>query len=56
MYSMFNVKKDKDLILLNYYIEQNLQGNLCSLSASLVAEAVGIERTKAHRLIKKLED
>ncbi|MBP3932084.1 MAG: hypothetical protein J6D47_21240 [Peptostreptococcaceae bacterium] len=56
MYSNFNIKKDKDLILLNYYIEQNLQGNSCSLSASLVSEALGIERTKAYRLIKKLED
>lgn len=56
MYSKFNVKKDKDLIILNYHIVQNLQGNLCSISASLVAEALGIERTKAHRLIKKLEE
>ena len=56
MYSNFNIKKDKDLIILNYYIVQNLRGNSCSLSASMVAESLGIERTKAHRLIKKLED
>ena len=56
MYSNFNIKKDKDLIILNYYIVQNLRGNSCSLSTSMVAESLGIERTKAHRLIKKLED
>lgn len=56
MYSNFNIKKDKDLIILNYYIVQNLRGNSCSLSASMIAESLGIERTKAHRLIKKLED
>ena len=56
MYSNFNIKKDKDLIILNYYIVQNQRGNSCSLSASMEAESLGIERTKAHRLIKKLED
>lgn len=56
MFLNFNTKKDKDLIVLNYYIEQNVQGNLLNLSASIVAEELGIDRTKAHRLIKKLED
>lgn len=56
MYSNFNIKKDKDLIVLNYYIEQNVERNLVSLSASLIAEILGIDRTKAYRLIKKLED
>ena len=56
MYSNFNIKKDKDLIVLNYYIVQNLKDNSCSLSASMVAELLGVDRTKAHRLIKKLED
>ena len=56
MYSNFNIKKDKDLIVLNYYIVQNLKDNSCSLSASMVAELLGVYRTKAHRLIKKLED
>lgn len=56
MYSNFNLKKEQDPIVLNYYIEQNLEGNLLNLSESLVAEELGIDRTKAHRLIKKLED
>ena len=56
MYSNFNIKNDKDLIVFNYHIVQNLRGNLCSLQDSSVAQLLRIDRTKAHRLIKKLED
>ena len=55
MFLKFNTKKDKDLIILNYYIMQNLKDGKVKLSASIVAESLGIDRTKAYRLIKKLE-
>ena len=56
MFLNFNVKKEKDLIILNYYIIQNVEDSKVKLSASTVAEALGIDRTKAHRLIRKLEE
>lgn len=55
MFLNFNTKKEKDLIILNYYIMQNLEDGNVELSTSTVAGALGIDRTKAHRLIKKLE-
>lgn len=56
MFLNFNTKKEKDLIILNYYIMQSLEDGKVELSTSTVAEALGIDRTKAHRLIKKLEE
>lgn len=56
MFLNFNTKKEKDLIILNYYIMQNLEDGKVELSTSTVAGALGIDRTKAHRLIRKLEE
>ena len=56
MYKKFDFKKDKELILLNYYILANLADNKIDLTTVEVAEALEINKTKAHRLLTKLQE
>ena len=56
MYKKFDFKKDKELILLNYYILANLADNKIDLTTVEVAEVLEINKTKAHRLLTKLQE
>ena len=56
MYKNFNIETDKDLILLNYYIDQNEQESIIELTVKDVQGILSTNRSKAHRCIKKLEE
>lgn len=56
MYKKFNVETDKDLILLNYYIEQNVKKTTIELTIKDVEKILNVNRSKAYRCIKKLEE
>ena len=56
MYQKFDLKKDKELILLNYYIATNQVDNKINLTTAEVAELLGINKTKAHRLLSKFQE
>ena len=56
MYKNFNIETDKDLILLNYYIEQNENESIIELTVKDVERILSTNRSKAHRCIKKLEE
>lgn len=56
MYKKFNTETDKDLILLNYYIEQNVKKTTIELTIKDVENILNVNRSKAYRCIKKLEE
>lgn len=56
MYKKFNIETDKDLILLNYYIEQNMKKTIIELTIKDVEKILNVNRSKAYRCIKKLEE
>lgn len=56
MYQKFDLKKDKELILLNYYIATNLVDSKIDLTTMDVAELLEIRRTKAHRVLSKFQE
>ena len=56
MYKNFNIETDKDLILLNYYIEQNENVSIIELTVKDVEKILSTNRSKAYRCIKKLEE
>lgn len=56
MYKKFNIETDKDLILLNYYIEQNVKEATIELTIKDVESILNVNRSKAYRCIKKLEE
>ncbi len=55
MYKEFNIETDKDLILLNYYIEKNEKNSVIELTIKDVESVLGTNRSKAYRCIKELE-
>lgn len=56
MYKNFNIETDKDLILLNYYIEKNQNESIIELTVNDVEDILSINRSKAYRCIKRLEE
>lgn len=55
MYKKFNIETDKDLILLNYYIERNEKDSVVELTIKDVERILETNRSKAYRCIKTLE-
>ena len=55
MYKNFNIETDRDLILLNYYIEQNEKDSVVELTIKDVERILETNRSKAYRCIKELE-
>lgn len=56
MYSKFDVKKDKELIILNYYIETNLDGVVFSKSIREIANALDINKNRVQKLMIELQE
>ncbi len=56
MYSKFDVKKEQELIILNYYIEMNLDGTVFNKSIREIANALDINKNRVQKLMLKLQE
>lgn len=56
MYSKFDVKKEQELIILNYYIEMNLDGTVFNKSIREIANALDINKNRAQKLMIELQE